>query len=75
MITVELSFSSMKLDNHIAIVMAAKDIRSTSTLIEDLEEETTKYQLLAGRLNIGTFRTGIDKDLPLVEASKTMSSR
>ncbi len=72
MINVELSFSAMKLDDHSAIVMAAKDVRNASKIVEEFDRTQEKFHLLASQLNIGTFRVGSDKDLPLLEASDSI---
>lgn len=68
MINVELSFSPMQLSNHTTIVMAAKDVRSGSNIIENNGRPHGKYQVL-DQLHLGTFRVGKGKDLPLLEAS------
>ena len=71
LINVELSFSQMELGDQKAIVMIAKDVRSTFEFDEQSLQTEDQYNNLIQHLGLGLFRVGGEEDLPLLEASET----
>ncbi len=67
LVKASVTMSRKNLGSQKVVVLTARDVSAARMIEEELAERRDRFRLLAGRLQIGMFRTGVKSGFPFAE--------